>query len=652
MRRGFRFLVLVVGCSTRLFSADKTWVGSVSSNWFDADNWTPPGVPEPFHAVEITNFTSVVLTGNLALASLDLRRGTLVVSNQLTVSNLFISESARINAWQVRPSPIVPPAAGHGIVEVPVGGRLQFGPPDGVALTPVSVSFEGTRLNLRGYGLGTNRGTILMFYRSELNIHGTLELTGEINFDGANGPPVGSVNNYGTLLRSGGTNLNFTSAPLTNRGIVRVESGTMNLSSGANSGVMNISLNATQAFAATPFHWEAGGTFTGAGTVHLVRGNFEAGTNDVVFPRVLWTGTELRGTNTYVIQNGTWTGGAVRGEGELHVAEGGVLEVRNSNERYLGRRMVNFGKLTLNTFAGIIFTSSNSSLINRGGLELGRGAWLGGAEPAAPPPSKFLLNEGLLTSLASTTNQIWVRFTNASQFRVDGQLSLLHSVSVQRAGVTTVNGVLVTPSSGPYYVRGGVLDGNGVVRGRLRNAGTVAPGTSIGQLTVEGSLTNTGTIEIELGVGIASPGADKLVVTNHLRLGGRLNVVRFGSTWPNAGDTWEVLRFGSASSNFYAMTGLDLGGGRVLQPIWSPTNLVLMLVHEPVEKFRFQTVPGRAGELELRLTVDPDTSWSLDVSSDLVEWSSMLTTNSADGVLYFSDTMDLPRRFYRARRLP
>ena len=649
MRCGFVFL-LIVGCSTPGLSADKTWVGGVSSNWFDAANWTPPGAPEPFHAVEITNFTTVVLTGNLSLASLELRRATLVVSNQLTVSNLLMSESCRINAWRVRPSPIVPPAPGYGIVEIPAGGRLQFGPAT-LGITSVSAGFEGTKVNLRGYGVCTNRGTLLMFYRSELNIYGTLELTDEFNFDGSNGPPPGSVNNFGGLLRSAGTNLNVGIA-FTNRGTVRVESGTMRLGSGANSGVMNISLNATQSFIGTPFSWEAGGTFTGPGTVSLVRGQFDAGTNDVLIPRLHWNGGELHGTNTYTIQSGIWDSGTARGAGELRVAEGGSLSLRTSNEKLLYRRMVNLGKLSLNTNVGIQFISPSASLINRNSLEFGPGAGLNGFNPSVPPPSVFVLNDGSLTCLAGNTNQISVRFTNANRLRVDGQLTLFDSVSVQSAGVTTVNGTLVTPFAAPYNIKGGVLAGNGVVRGRVRNSAIIAPGASIGQFTVDGTLTNFGTIEMELGVDASGPVADKLVVSNHFRLGGRLSVLRFGSAWPEEGASWEVLRFGSASSNFYAITGLDLGGGRVLQPVWSPTNLVFTLVHQPVDKFRLQPIAGRANALELRFTVDPDTTWSLDASSDLLHWSSLLTTNSPDGVLYFHDSMALPRRFYRARQLP
>src|SRR3954452_7800579 len=108
------------------FSSDRTWIGGSSSNWFDPANWDPPGVPVATESVTVTNLTTIVLTDNVVLASLELRRATLVVSNQLTVTNLVVSDGARLNAWQVRPTPITHPPPGFGIVEVPSGGQMRI----------------------------------------------------------------------------------------------------------------------------------------------------------------------------------------------------------------------------------------------------------------------------------------------------------------------------------------------------------------------------------------------------------------------------------------------------------------------------------------------------------------------------------------------
>jgi len=246
----------------------------------------PPGAPTSTETVAITNnFTTIVITDNVTLASLELRHAALVVSNQLTVTNLLLADGARLNAWEKRPSPITNPPAGFGIVEIPVGGRLQIADSD--ASTASAFLMEGTKLNLRGSGFCTNRTGALLFYRSEFNVYGVLDLANEFNFDGANGPPGGSLNIYGRLERAHGTNITFLSAALTNRGTIMLGSGTMNVGSGANSGAINTSFGATQSFVGN-FQWQRGGTFTGPGTVRLVRGTFDCDTNDLLIPNLHW----------------------------------------------------------------------------------------------------------------------------------------------------------------------------------------------------------------------------------------------------------------------------------------------------------------------------------------------------------------------------
>ena len=125
-----------------------------------------------------------------------------------------------------------------------------------------------------------------------------------------------------------------------------------------------------------------------------------------------------------------------------------------------------------------------------------------------------------------------------------------------------------------------------------------------------------------------------------------------GNTWPPEGTLWEVLRFGSASGAFNRLEGLDLGGGRVLQPAFSATNLVLVLSNQQPQKFLLSTVQPQPGQLELRFTGDFDTLYSLEASSNLTSWTSILQTNRPDGVIYFREGTTFPWRFYRMRALP
>src|SRR3954463_9487837 len=79
------------GLMTNLLGADKTWNGGIAGNWLEADHWDPPGVPEPADSVRITTSGQIVIPEDVVIASLELRRTWLIVSNRLTVMNLVIS---------------------------------------------------------------------------------------------------------------------------------------------------------------------------------------------------------------------------------------------------------------------------------------------------------------------------------------------------------------------------------------------------------------------------------------------------------------------------------------------------------------------------------------------------------------------------------
>jgi hypothetical protein len=229
-------------------------------------------------------------------------------------------------------------------------------------------------------------------------------------------------------------------------------------------------------------------------------------------------------------------------------------------------------------------------------------------------------------------------------------LQLADTFIVQSAGITTVNGLLALPTG--YLLTGGILAGTGIVSGVVRSAATITPGASIGQLSITGSLTNRGNIVMELATGSSGPVSDLLAVTSHLRLGGTLAVCYTGTAWPDTGAVWEVLRFGSSSGSFAALQGLDLGGGRVLQPIFSATNLVLALSNQPPAMYSFSTVQCAPGQVELRFTGDGGQTYSIEASTNLANWTSLLVTNSPDGIIYLRDSLSgFPQRFYRARQL-
>ena len=69
-----------------------------------------------------------------------------------------------------------------------------------------------------------------------------------------------------------------------------------------------------------------------------------------------------------------------------------------------------------------------------------------------------------------------------------------------------------------------------------------------------------------------------MAVTGAASLAGTLEINLTGGFDPAVGETFTVMTFGSRSGDFTAMTGLDIGGGKVLQPTFEATSLVLEVV--------------------------------------------------------------------------
>jgi len=359
----------------------------------------------------------------------------------------------------------------------------------------------------------------------------------------------------------------------------------------------------------------------------------------------------LQGSNNTITAVETyWENGTIAGSGDfVPTSHFRVLtgSAGTEGKRGLGtRRIVNRGKMVFSTNAAVSFLDQ-SSLRNEGAIELSQGSAISGFAAALPHPDVCLLNIGTLYSAVNTTNSISIRCTNYGWFDVRGRLQLLDKNSIQKGGSTVVEGMLFAPVG--YRVDGGILKGNGIVQGILRNAAIISPGSSPGTLTISGTLTNNGLLPIELAVGTN----DLISVSNHFRFGGTIAVTYPADTWPADGTAWEILRFGSSSGIFQGIEGLDLGGGHVLHPLFSPTNLVLVLSNQIPVKYVFSTVRTGPQQLELHFTGDPDTTYSIDTSSNLVFWSQLVQTNRPDGIVYLRNiTTTQPQLFYRAREVP
>jgi autotransporter-associated beta strand protein len=121
------------------------------------------------------------------------------------------------------------------------------------------------------------------------------------------------------------------------------------------------------------------------------------------------------------------------------------------------------------------------------------------------------------------------------------------------AGTLRVDGSIL----GNVTVSGGAtLGGSGTVGGTVTvTGGRLSPGDSPGTLTVGSlALDSASSLDIELGSGAW----DRVIVNGALARGGTLNVTLWNGFTPTAGQSFDILDWGSASGTFSSVVLPDL----------------------------------------------------------------------------------------------
>jgi hypothetical protein len=83
-------------------------------------------------------------------------------------------------------------------------------------------------------------------------------------------------------------------------------------------------------------------------------------------------------------------------------------------------------------------------------------------------------------------------------------------------------------------------------------------------------------LAISLGGTAPGSGYGKISFSNPLSLDGMFTVSTRNGYLPNPGATLQVLNYPSSTNSFACLSGLDLGGGILLQPQFSSTRLTLL----------------------------------------------------------------------------
>jgi hypothetical protein len=183
------------------------------------------------------------------------------------------------------------------------------------------------------------------------------------------------------------------------------------------------------------------------------------------------------------------------------------------------------------------------------------------------------------------------------------------------ASITAINGVVIESN--------GVLGGNGSIIGNVSNSGILAPGASPGSLNIDGDYSQTaaGRLSIEL---VGATSFDRLPVTDHASFDGTLAVSLINGFTPSAGQTFDIIDFGTLSGTFDTVQLPTLAG-----PLsWDTSRLY--------SNGSLSIVGGLAGDFNINGFVD---------AADYVVWrnlngeegSALAADGNGDGVVNAAD---------------
>ncbi|MGA2246907.1 MAG: hypothetical protein ABSH48_18085 [Verrucomicrobiota bacterium] len=423
----------------------RTWVGTTSTDWFNATNWVPNGVPATNDILDVTNYADITFSAPVTINGTFNWAGGFLRGQSLTI-------------------------ASNGVLNI-------TGIPEG-ANPLITVTNQGT-VNWLGGSLGLG-GSIWNQTGALWNIQCDQFLQG-----GGGSEFI----NAGTLLKSVGSSSTVMEVPVLNSGIVSVSQATLGLEGGGPiDGYYNAEAGAVVQFSGAAFSYTTTPVFTGGGAFELTGGslalvddvipnlqmlggaitlgsNFQGGT----ITNLILTGSVLSGNHTV---SGIFNCGSGLSSGSLEIASGGLM---NWSGGYIeGPLTVNSnGTLTINGGSGINGALTNMGTVNwlSGGLELGQSAWnqpgalwnIACDQVLAGGINAEFVNAGtLLKSAGSGSTVIEVPLLNS------GVVSISQAVIEVDAGLTNTSGTLNCGLSGANNFGQLVISGSAMLSGAFK----------------------------------------------------------------------------------------------------------------------------------------------------------------------------------------
>ena len=256
--------------------------------------------------------------------------------------------------------------------------------------------------------------------------------------------------------------------------------------------------------------------------------------------------------------------------GSLQTVSGARIDVVENSVLDLTADVVAVAGSTIAVGNGAV--SGSGTLFNAGFLTLNNGTLSGNVNDSSGAVSiqgGSNLNSGVLEFGQNTSLNFGAstdKFANTGTIDVNGSSTL-----------TVDTGTLHNQSAGTINASGGTIVTS--TGGIFQNDGALNFGASPGTLTIGGDFASgdEATMLIELG-GLAAgihDGFDQLTVTGEFDAGGTMNVVEFGGFDVSVGDSFAIVDAGTLTGSFREISGLEVGGGVVLDAAQSATGVIL-----------------------------------------------------------------------------
>lgn len=360
--------------------------------------------------------------------------------------------------------------------------------------------------------------------------------------------------------------------------------------------------------------------------------------------------------------NGTfsWSTGTLQGSGTVTIPPSGTMTI--DGQVVLNQR-------TINNSGTINWTSQYYFLTAGGGAVLNNlsGAFFNmepGAEIAAGGlPLATFNNLGTVQKATGSGGvPFYLNFNNAGLFQVlTGSVNFPYTFQ-QTSGRTIVGPGATFTGSGGVNLLGGTLGGAGTISGPVTNSGVVRPGMSPGILTLAPvygtSYTQSvaGILNIELGGPTPGTQYSQLAAAGvPVSLGGSLDVSLVNGFVPSPGQEFTILTCGSRTGTFPVLNGTYLGNGVALVPVYSNTNVVLVVSNVTTLQppIAFARVGPLGNNLQLTWPTIIGQRYQVEYSSDLFQWfvlSNFIASATSASALDPTPIVGVPKRFYRLRR--